>query len=883
VIAPLGAGGMGVVYRAEDETLRRVVALKLLPDASGSDERRQRFLREARSAAAITHPNVATVYQVGEAEGRVYIAMELVAGENLRERMNRGRLDLAEARELATQIARGLAAAHAQGIVHRDLKPENVMITPDGVVKLLDFGLAKTALESPASGKTEAALAKTATLVTSDEGRIMGTPEYMSPEQALGAPLDVRSDVFSLGIVLYEMLSGQRPFDGTTTGALLVAIARDTPRPLRQVAPEVDEGLEAIVTRCLAKAPAERFGSAAEIVNALSGQASPRATTVSRTEAAAEPAAKTGDGAKGMALVWVVVGIVAVMAIAGAGAWAVKRGKTGVAAAPVAAGSGSASAAAAASVPTLVARRVTEVPADDLLMDCALTPGGKSVVFVDSVGVWLQPLHGGSRQRLAPNIEGPGVSSCIDAFADRGHVLVTAAGHGEARLWRVPLDGASATLEREWAAETALVTADESRVALLQNNVVRVGPMDGGTSVQVASGAVGAGSFSPDLRHLVVGLQDDGYGTVAATDGSGQVRIDFGGPLNYGLTWDRPDRILFSRGPNHGDACALFELPVDADGRQLSPPRQLWRSNATWLSGLSSQDGRYSVIVLNNHFQVVLADLAPDARSLLGSPRPLTPGKSQSRNAVWLDDDRLAFWSARDDRSAIYEQAATGTEATLRFDSKALPRIEALRAGQLVTCRPTAPQNDGPSRLVVRGEDGAERELATCGSPRDQVRCGARSLGLCILGVEREQAASLSRIDLSTGRAQAPFYTGKEGTEFAVSPDGRQVALVDQAARLTLVDVATGETRSIKPRPAGPNSVLQSVEFTPDGKTLIISGMDFPGADGYAIIAVGLDGRGTVLRATSTWMNYPRVSPDGRHLAFTNMIIDADVWLLEPK
>jgi serine/threonine-protein kinase len=239
IVGRLGAGGMGVVYRAEDEKLRRHVALKVLSDTSDNEERRQRFLREARSAAAITHPNVAVVYQVDEADGRIYIAMELVKGENLRARLDRGRLDLTAAKDLAAQIARGLAAAHEEGIVHRDLKPENVMITPAGVVKLLDFGLAKVGVERPAPGKTEAALAKTETVVTSDEGRIMGTPEYMSPEQALGEPLDVRSDVFSFGIVLYEMVAGTRPFRGATTGAILVAIARDVAPPLRERAPGV--------------------------------------------------------------------------------------------------------------------------------------------------------------------------------------------------------------------------------------------------------------------------------------------------------------------------------------------------------------------------------------------------------------------------------------------------------------------------------------------------------------------------------------------------------------------------------------------------------------------------------------------------------------------
>ena len=271
ILDRLGQGGMGVVYRAEDETLRRTVALKVLPDTSGNEERRQRFLREARSAAAITHPNVAVVHTVGEAEGRIFIAMELVEGETLRARLERERFDLPTAKDLAVQIARGLAAAHDKGIVHRDLKPENVMITPSGVVKLLDFGLAKMGATRPASSRTETGLARTEMLVTTDQGRIMGTPEYMSPEQAVGDTLDVRSDVFALGIVFYEMLSGARPFGGASTGGVLVAVARDAAPSLREKLPEVDEVTEAIVARCLAKAPGERFANAGEIVGALAG------------------------------------------------------------------------------------------------------------------------------------------------------------------------------------------------------------------------------------------------------------------------------------------------------------------------------------------------------------------------------------------------------------------------------------------------------------------------------------------------------------------------------------------------------------------------------------------------------------------------------------
>jgi serine/threonine-protein kinase len=282
ILGVLGRGGMGVVYRAYDETLRRDIALKVLPEGR-DEERLQRFLREARYAAGITHPNVAVIHQVGEDDGRVFIAMELIAGESLRQRLSGGPLDVPTALDLARQIASGLAAAHDRGIVHRDLKPENVMITPQGVAKLLDFGLAKPApARKDHESDSEAALARTETIVTAEPGRIVGTPEYMSPEQVTGEPLDARSDVFSFGVLLYEMLTGARPFAGTRRELVLIAIARDAMRPLRDRLPHVDPQLEAVVSKCLSKAPDQRFGSAAEILAALVAQ--PSTTTESRAE-----------------------------------------------------------------------------------------------------------------------------------------------------------------------------------------------------------------------------------------------------------------------------------------------------------------------------------------------------------------------------------------------------------------------------------------------------------------------------------------------------------------------------------------------------------------------------------------------------------------------
>ncbi len=244
----IGAGGMGAVYRATDETLRRTVAIKVLADdVAENAETRGRFLREARLAASLTHPCVAAVYDVGESDdGHVYIAMELVPGKSLRQRLVDGALDVPTAVHVAKEITRALVAAHGLGIVHRDLKPDNVMLGEDRSVKVLDFGLAKTSASedgpAPSSFVTQA-------------DRVLGTPGYMAPEQAAGRTVDARADLFSVGVVLYEMLTGERPFRGSSAIDVLVSTARDEPR----VPAGIGAALVRVVLRCLEKSPEARY------------------------------------------------------------------------------------------------------------------------------------------------------------------------------------------------------------------------------------------------------------------------------------------------------------------------------------------------------------------------------------------------------------------------------------------------------------------------------------------------------------------------------------------------------------------------------------------------------------------------------------------------
>ncbi len=266
ITGKLGEGGMGVVYEAIDRHLDRHIALKILPpEKVANPARKQRFIQEAKAASALNHPNIITIYDISAADGVDYIAMELVPGRTLEDLLARRRPKIPETLKYAVQIAGALAAAHSAGIVHRDLKPANVMVTESGLVKVLDFGLAKLTDES---GVSEDDATRTEHALTED-GTVVGSAAYMSPEQAEGKKIDARSDIFSFGLVLYEMLSGKRAFRAATRMATMVALLNREPAPLGEIAPGLPKELERIVTRCLRKDLARRSQSMAEIKIAL--------------------------------------------------------------------------------------------------------------------------------------------------------------------------------------------------------------------------------------------------------------------------------------------------------------------------------------------------------------------------------------------------------------------------------------------------------------------------------------------------------------------------------------------------------------------------------------------------------------------------------------
>jgi eukaryotic-like serine/threonine-protein kinase len=303
ILSQLGAGGMGEVYRARDTRLERIVAIKVLPPSLSNDpDRLARFEGEARVLSTLSHPNLLAIYDVGAQDGLHYLVSEFLEGQTLRDRLAGGALGQRKAAEYALQLANGLAAAHEKGIVHRDLKPENIFITPGEHLKILDFGLAKLTTPASMPGETVTMTSAGATRDTGQTapGTVMGTVGYMSPEQVRGQTVDSRSDIFSFGAILYEMVAGRRAFKADSAVETMNAVLKEEPPDLDAAQLKISPGMDRIIRHCLEKSPANRFQSARDLgfaLSALSGSSSD-ASSATQSALASQSAALRADGAK---------------------------------------------------------------------------------------------------------------------------------------------------------------------------------------------------------------------------------------------------------------------------------------------------------------------------------------------------------------------------------------------------------------------------------------------------------------------------------------------------------------------------------------------------------------------------------------------------------
>jgi serine/threonine protein kinase len=558
IVEKLGEGGMGVVYKARDLRLDRFVCIKILrPEQLKDESRKQRFIQEAKSASSLNHPNIVTIHEIDQADGTDFMVMEFIAGKTLAAVIPGGGLPVADVLKYAIPIARALAAANAAGIIHRDIKPGNIMVGANGIVKVLDFGLAKlTAQEVSADDATQALEGRT------EEGTIVGTAAYMSPEQAQGKPVDARSDIFSFGAVLYEMLGGRRAFQGANTVSTLAAILEKEPARLAERDSRIPRELERVVMRCLRKDPERRFQTMADLRVALEEL---KEESESGKLAPAQPARATRGRT------WRVSGLsAALVLLAGAGGWLwwhSKAAKTTV-------------------------RPLTRLTSNGVSVNPSISPDGKLLAYEATIGgpnpdIWMQQIGGGKAIQITHEKEGafyPAFSPDGTQIAYQSHggiYEVTALG-GDVRL--ITSDG----FQPAYAAGGAAIVFKDSHDHLFTI------PRMGGTPVAI----------QPEFLVFTFALSPDGSKLLAMAYRNARMSEEdlkrwwvipiSGGkaveaappPLPPGerfaplpLAWTMPDTnsgqqwVICSR--RVGDTFNVFRVAIAGDGKVTSAPEQL--------------------------------------------------------------------------------------------------------------------------------------------------------------------------------------------------------------------------------------------------------------------------------------------------------------------
>ena len=569
IVDKLGEGGMGAVYKARDTHLDRFVALKFLPAEKVADpDRKRRFVEEAKAASALNHPNIVTIHDIASEDGRDVIVMEYVEGKTLTELIGRKGLPVAEALRLAIPMADALAAVHDAGIVHRDLKPANVMVTDKGQVKVLDFGLAKLA-ERPPVGESAP---------RTETGTILGTVAYMSPEQAEGKKVDARSDIFSFGSVLYEMLTGHRAFERDPTASTLAAILKEEPKPARELAGGLPPELDRIVARCLRKDPERRFQHMGDVKAALADLSD----EISHADLVPAPLVAPPPGRKR----WLPLAA-AILAVLGAGVWFLPFG----------------------SKPPETAMRVvplTSYPGQELCP--SLSPDGRQVAFAwngereDNYDIYVKLVNGGPHIRLTTDAAidfdpawSPDGSRIAFYRTGKDHsdvLVIPALGGPEQRVGEVApvpwsLIGALVTLGLAWS-------PDGKNLAVTDANGIAFLSLETGKKEPLASEPNWAGRpvFSPDGGNLAFLASGNGPETAIYVQAIGPGMKAHGGPRLilrtpwiFGLAWTSDSRALvYSLSSEYQLTFDLWR--IEASGGK---PERLSTPGPGWLPSVSAK------------------------------------------------------------------------------------------------------------------------------------------------------------------------------------------------------------------------------------------------------------------------------------------------------
>ena len=817
----LGSGGMGEVYRARDARLGRDVAIKVLPSLLSADsERLRRFEQEARAAAALNHPNILAVFQMGTYEGAPYLVSELLEGETLREPIRHGRLSVRKAIDYGVQIARGLAAAHEKGIVHRDLKPENLFVTKDGRVKILDFGLAK--LTQPQSRSEHDAPALTA---ETEKGVVMGTVGYMAPEQVRGQVADHRADVFAFGAILYEMLAGKRAFQKPTSADTMSAILNEDPPAISQVEANIPPAMQRVVHRCLEKNPEQRFQSASDLAFALDA--------LSETSGTAA-AAPTKDARKISRLWAVAAGLVVVVA-----AVLLPRFR----------------APHPEAKRELVERQLTANPPENSVHSLAISRDGKYLAYGDflSDNMYLLAIDSGEiRQLLLPAHYQP-----VDWFPDGNHLLLFSGGLA-GDLWKISTWDSSLRKLWDGGASAEAVSPDGLHIAIVKDeHELWLMGADGEEPRKIlagdAAGFSGGIAWSPNGQRLAYIRSQGTFAkrqvTIESCDLAGGVRTvvlsdpDMWSADGIGeIAWLPDGRIIYST--SKSGSSDLWAITADpGTGRQSGQAIHLlgWKGFQAG-APQASADGK-RLIASRNHTEtgIYIGDLAFGGKTFV--PHRFTVDGWSNEVDAWTKDSKAILFSSKRNGSkwAIFKQDINAkTARTLIAGSEDYWASTLSAQGTLLYTASAAPDesNDTTIRLMGTPEQGGARYTLMMGSY--DYACGSSPSSSCVAAELKDKQLIFYYLDPVKGTGEEiARLTGYKAPEprFSLSPDSSRLAIIDPSEPLGQIRILNlaDRTLTVLSVREWKWQFLQHISWAADGKHLFALA---PSASSFSLLSI---------------------------------------------